>query len=420
MMTTPNTDAMLSAAPAPEPVDSDNWTLGSKIADDIGARQFAYGTRANAIAGTAARWPQMVADLQAAHALDGERQDVTGVDLRGARLRSDAKRLYLQTDVGEFPMREHAFAQLCSAIGAPAQYLATLQTRTALKALAWGLHTKPIEGKRTLRLAGGELRAIVTGRYRVRDDLQVIALVEHALIELGQIDKVQCERLYVGKRTGLRFSVGKPVGEHDASTGLGSRPSIGVGNGELGTGSTWGLLGLYVPWCTNGCSFVLKGRAGFRLTHLAEVDETDFVAHIEALISALPMLTGLTKRAAADAFDLASLQARIDALPGTSASQRRAVMRQTLAEAYGLYPTVETVDGEAIKQARAVELELRAARKGDERERIADDIAGALGRTDCFNAWQLCQGVTAVARDSGDTAREHLEAVGGSVLASYL
>lgn len=402
---------------------------------DYGAAKHGYSSvasnRSAAIAGKAGSWADLVRDVERVRNADGKPHDVTGVDLSKARLRANG-RLYLQTDVGEFPLREHAFGQLCSAIGAPASYLATLPVKTAIKAVAWGLRSNPIEGDRTLRFAGDEVRAIVTDRYVPFDDMALLGVAEVALDRAGIKDDVQIEQLYMGKRTGARLSIGKPVADGNPSTGLGARSGVGLGNGELGNGSKKGSLSLYVPWCTNGCSINIRGRVGFRVSHLSGSTE-ELIDSLLAMFEMAPRFAGLTLEAARHTFNVRTLQERIDNLK-LSVAQRRAVLRETLAEALGLYPTVDSIDASKLKEARAVELELHKARTNDEKRDAANAVYDALGLGEAdidalvargehgpFNEWQLVQGITAVARDTrADDEAERLEELGGSILAAYL
>lgn len=409
-------ETMLAEA-QPLPDEGPRLLLHS-IAPNIAATTINYGARADAIAGEAGSWDELLTDVQNLQAEDGARVDITGVDLSQARLRDDEYALQLVVGGESYPLRAWALGQLCSAIGAPLRYLATLPVRTALKCIAWGLRTKPIEGRRTLRMAGNQVRAIVSSRYQVCDDLQILGMVETALDRAGIRDDVQVEQLTMGRRTGVRLSVGKPVTEGDPSTGLGARAGITIGNGELGNGSKKCALSLYVPWCTNGCSVEL-GDVRFRSTHLAKADEGEFVDVLLELFAQVPTLTGLTEQAARDAFDVYELQGRVNAL-GLTRGQRRSVLRQTLAEAFGLYPTVDTVDHAALVQATEVEQALAQARTDDEQRAAADEVYELLGEQG-INAWNLCQGVTATARDShSETTREQLEELGGRILAEYL
>jgi hypothetical protein len=105
---------------------------------------------------------------------DGETMAMTRVPLPG------------RTDSTPLALRELAFGQLCTKVGAPAPYLRTLPAKLQLAAMNWGLSRE--SSSALLRLAGNEVRAVVSERYAAIDDSFLLEVVDDVLKSAGYRD----------------------------------------------------------------------------------------------------------------------------------------------------------------------------------------------------------------------------------------
>ncbi len=121
-----------------------------------------------------------------AHRTDGERDDVIATDLRAWAFGSTDSRTmqlvrvpFAGREVGEpMALREQAFSQLCSRFGAPAPYIRTLPPKLQIACMNYGLSRDT--GAALLRLAGGEVRAVLSDRYAAADDEMLLDMVSTA------------------------------------------------------------------------------------------------------------------------------------------------------------------------------------------------------------------------------------------------
>jgi hypothetical protein len=124
---------------------------------------------------------QLVLD---AHVEDGERDDIVAHDLRSwAFGSSDGRTMQLapvplpgRPHSPPIAMRDLAFSQLAQRIGAPAQYLKGLPGKLQIACVNYGMTEE--RQSALLRLAGGEVRAIVSDRY---------AAIEHPRSEVPHV-----------------------------------------------------------------------------------------------------------------------------------------------------------------------------------------------------------------------------------------
>jgi len=110
--------------------------------------------------------------------------------------------------VGEpMPLRRSALADLCQRAHAPADYLSRLPASLARACLQHGLVSTTGDRTGTLRLARGEVRAVVGERYAVCDDLAVLDAMGETLYEQGLLTDVRVRAVGTGTRLTLRITV---------------------------------------------------------------------------------------------------------------------------------------------------------------------------------------------------------------------
>lgn len=210
-----------------------------------------------------------------AHASDGVRRDMTTADLGWWMLGScDSKTMHIapvpaagRERTPPLPLREHAFQQLCTRIGAPAPYLRELPARLQMAALNWGLSNH--KGPATLRLARGEVRAIVSDRYAAVDDTLLLSLVAECLDRAGMRGEARVRAIATGAHTVLRVTL--PSNGVAVQRGDVIEYGIDIANSELGMRSVQITPVTYRLICTNG----MRGWASqdaFRMRHVGDPD----------------------------------------------------------------------------------------------------------------------------------------------------
>lgn len=432
-------DLTLAASPAPAVNDdaSPLRVFGGMLAPDLAYSRSANHAR-DAVLGNA---PGFVDGVRAA--LDaseqGQRRDVDGIALNRCRVVTEGGVALLDTPKGAHPLRSFAFGQLARFAKAPGTYLAALPPSIALDAVNWGLkHHGGALTDRVLRLEGDEVRAIVSGRYTSLDDRSAYRLVYRALEEAGRLDEAQIESWSVGKASALHVSFGEVVTKSAAADrpgparkgeGFGLRAGITVRNAELGNGSLKVSSGLWRHWCANGATIERVAGASWSRRHSGswEQQAAELATVLAAIVeTASEVFAVAVPGAAADVFDVDTLQARIRKLPKLTRAERALIARETLGEACGQYASafeagaVGDPSAAARTEADAVFAALQRRKLEDE----AEDVIAVLRGAPEVTGWDLVNGVTAAARIAAEEERDdraaELEALGGSILAGYL
>jgi hypothetical protein len=157
----------------------------------------------------------------------------------------------------EFPLRKHAFAQLCSRVGAPSDYIRKLPTKLQMVNLNHGLQSVNDDKGNLVRLAGGEARAILSQGergYSVVDNEQVVDILRSTLQAQGLLGAARVRSLAVGKTCSLRltFPEHDSIVQHSRQVNDIVEVGLDVLNGEIGNRGisispmTWRLV------CLNG------------------------------------------------------------------------------------------------------------------------------------------------------------------------
>jgi hypothetical protein len=153
--------------------------------------------------------------------------------------------------VGEpMPVRRSALADLCTRAHAPADYLSRLPATLARACLQHGLVASTGDRTGMLRLARGEVRAVVGERYAVADDVAVLDAMGEVLYSQGLLTDVRVRAVGTGTRLTLRVTV--PTGAEIIRPGDVSEWGIDLGNGELGNASVSVTPISYRLVCANG------------------------------------------------------------------------------------------------------------------------------------------------------------------------
>jgi hypothetical protein len=200
--------------------------------------------------------------VEAAAAEDGAREDVASGALDRLAVDVDPRTGILHVvrtqqvgsglaPVGQpMPLRRSALSDLCQRAHAPADYLSRLPATLARACLQHGLVSGTGDRTGTMRLARGEVRAIVGERYAACDDLTVLDAMGETLYQQGLLADVRVRAVGTGTRLTLRVTV--PTGAEIIRPGDVSEWGIDLGNGELGNASVSVTPISYRLVCANG------------------------------------------------------------------------------------------------------------------------------------------------------------------------
>jgi hypothetical protein len=213
---------------------------------------------------------QLVLD---AHADDGERDDVVAHDLRTWAFGSNDGRTMQLAPVPlpgrpssePVALRDLAFTQLAQRIGAPPGYVRTLPGRLQMACMNYGLtQTKQ---PALLRLAGGEVRAVVSDRYAAIDDELLLGVVEEVLDRAGYLGDARVRASAVGAHTLLRITL--PGESVAVKPGDVIEYGLDIGNSEVGLRSVQVTPITYRLICTNGMR-AWRSEAAVRMRHVGD------------------------------------------------------------------------------------------------------------------------------------------------------
>lgn len=208
-----------------------------------------------------------------AHAEDGERDDIVAHDLRTWAFGStDARTMHLvpvplpgRPQSGPVALRELAFTQIAQRIGAPPGYIRELPPKLQIANMNWGLTREPRPA--LLRLAGGEVRAVVSEKYAALDDELLLDVARDVLVATGFHDDAVVRATAVGPHTVLRITV--------PSDAVAVKPDdviewgIDIANSELGLRSVQITPVTFRLMCSNGMR-AWRSEAALRLRHVGD------------------------------------------------------------------------------------------------------------------------------------------------------
>lgn len=145
----------------------------------------------------------------ARHRADGAMRDMAVMDLRTWGIAPVNDRFTLKPLAGHEPPRElraSAFSNLCTRLGAPAEFIrdklpAPLQLATLNYLMAQG--EKP--GTAMLRLRGDEISAIVSEKYAPLDAEQLVETLRSALVRHGLLDSIRVRAVASGLTDVIRL-----------------------------------------------------------------------------------------------------------------------------------------------------------------------------------------------------------------------
>ncbi len=328
----------------------------------------------------------------AAHRSDGERRDIVTADLRtwafGTSTGTSAELAELPL-LGREPrepllLRELAFSQLCTKLGVPTGYVRDLPAKLQVANLNYALsrHDEPA----MFRLAGNQVRAIVSERYSAVDDHVLLELVSESLDRAGLRNEAMVRATAVGTHTLLRVTLpneGVAVKQGDVI-----EHGIDLGNSELGLRSVQVTPVTFRLVCTNGAR-AWQSEGGARFRHIGDP------ARLRELLR--------------DAIPVALAEARGDLGRWRTAVDR--YIDDALAEVEALRAFgVAGHDAKDVAKALASELQVLP------KSTAPEEVAAAITKRRA-SVFEVANAITATARSRGTAARLTLEEAGHRYLA---
>jgi hypothetical protein len=321
-----------------------------------------------------------------AHREDGERDDVITTDLRSWAFGSQDGRTmqlvripFAGRDPGEpLPLRELAFSQLAQKIGAPAPYLRELPAKLQMACVNYGLARR--EGAALLRLAGGEVRAVLSDRYAAADDALLLDIVSDCLDRTGYRHDVMVRAAGVGPHTVLRLTLpgeGVPVKVDDVI-----EHGIDLGNSELGLRSVQVTPVTHRLICTNGMR-AWRSQAAVRMRHIGDPERLR-----DQIADAIPVAFAEARG------DLDKWKRAVDVLVDNALEEIESL------RGFGLSGAEVRAVGQTLVEDQHL---LSASGSGQ-------SVREALGVP--TSAFEVANAITATARTKGTAARLGLEEVG--------
>lgn len=252
------------------------------------------------------------------------------------------------------PLRAHAFRQLCARVGAPAPYIEKLPAKLAMVCLNHGMQQVDDDRGNLLRLAGGEVRAVLSDRYAPLDNEVVLDTLRSTLRAAGMLGDVRVRSIAHGPTAQMRMTLpgSDIVVENPSRVGDVVEVGLDLLNGEVGNRSisispvTWRLV------CLNGMRSADRSSQQ-RLRHVGDPERL-VEAFRDAVPSALAEAQGMGKRMQ-EAVDVVvdDLLAEFDGLRvfGLGKGDARDVAADVLAERSLALPTAASDWKEAFEQA---------------------------------------------------------------------
>jgi hypothetical protein len=336
---------------------------------------------------------EAAATIREAHELDGQRTDVLANDLRTWAFGSAD---HTSMQVGRVPLagrdlgpplalREHAFGQLCQRISTPAAYVRSLPEKLQLACINWGLAQEPQNA--LLRLAGDEVRAIMSDRYAAIDDAFLLDVVDDVLSKSGFRNDALVRATSTGPHTILRVTIpsaGIAVRKDDVI-----KYGLDIANSELGLRSVQITPVTHRLVCTNGMR-AWRSDASLRMRHVGDPDRLR-----DQLRDAIPVAFAEARG------DIARWKKATELLISNALDEIESL------RAFGLSST----ETGAIGRSLAVSTGLLAA------DAPSGDLTQVLRGSS--TAFELANAITSTARECSDvTARLNMESLGHRYLVS--
>jgi hypothetical protein len=271
--------------------------------------------------------------MVAAHAKDGEAVDLPITDLKTWAVTPQDGQFALVPLARHHeptPLRNNAFSNLMARLGAPAEFIrdrlpAPLQIATA----NWLLTTVDGSSAATLRQRGGQVAAIVSGRYAPLDPVELVDTLRTALSRHGLLEEVRVR----GVATGLVDNLRLILPSEELALKPGDVSSVGL---DIST-SCFGRSAVHIApilWrlvCSNGMRAMERG-SGLSFRHVGDTDRLRSAVS-EAIPTALVHARGVLRQwERAVTFMVEDVARQIEALRDLTIPERKSVESELLKE----------------------------------------------------------------------------------------
>jgi hypothetical protein len=307
--------------------------------------------------------------IVAAHAADGLAKDLPIPDLRTWAVAPKDGRFSLVPLARHHeasPLRNNAFSNLMVRLGAPAEFVrdrlpAPLQIATA----NWLLANCDGSQAATLRLRGGEVAAVVSGRYAPLDPVELVDTLRTALTRHGLLDEVRVRGVATGLTDNLRLII--PSETRELKKGDVSNVGIDISTSCFGRSAVHIAPLIWRLVCLNGMRTMTKGE-GLSFRHVGDGDRLR-AAVAEAIPTALVHARGVMDQwQKAVTFMVEDVARQIEAMRELTIPERKGLetelLRETgapaLPEHVPLYDLVNALTSSAKLAVPARRLELEA------------------------------------------------------------
>jgi hypothetical protein len=309
--------------------------------------------------------------IVAAHAADGQAADLPITDIQTWAVCPKDGRFALVPLARHHEsrvLRSNAFSNLMARLGAPAEFVrdrlpAPLQLATA----NWLLATCDGSQAATLRLRGGEIAAVVSGRYAPLDPVELVETLRTALTRHGLLEEVRVRGVATGLVDNMRLIL--PTETRELKKGDVSNVGIDISTSCFGRSAVHIAPLIWRLVCLNGMRSMERG-GGFSFRHVGDGDRLK-AAVAEAIPTALVHARGVMNQwQKAVTFMVEDVAAQIEAMRELTIPERKGfeseLLRGTgapaLPEHVPLYDLVNalTSSAKAAVPARRLELEAMA------------------------------------------------------------
>jgi hypothetical protein len=234
--------------------------------------------------------------IVAAHAADGDATDLPITDLRTwAVAPKDGRFALVPLARHHQPqtLRSNAFSNLMVRLGAPAEFIRDrLPAPLQLATTNWLLGVSDGSSAATLRLRGGEVAAVVSGRYAPLDPVELVDTLRTALTKHGLLEEVRVRGVATGLVDNMRIVL--PSETRELKKGDVSNVGIDISTSCFGRSAVH-IAPLVWRWvCLNGMRSMERG-GGFSFRHVGDSDRLR-AAVAEAIPTALVHARGVMRQ----------------------------------------------------------------------------------------------------------------------------
>jgi hypothetical protein len=309
--------------------------------------------------------------IVAAHAADGDAADLPVTDLRTwAIAPKDGRFSLVPLARHHEPMalRSNAYSNLMVRLGAPAEFIRDrLPAPLQLATTNWLLGMSEGSSAATLRLRGGEVAAVVSGRYAPLDPIELVDTLRTALIKHGLLEEVRIRGVATGLVDNMRLVL--PSETRELKKGDVSNVGIDISTSCFGRSAVHIAPLIWRLVCLNGMRAMEKG-GGFSFRHVGDSDRLK-AAVSEAIPTALVHARGVMHQwQRAVTFMVEDVAKQIEAMRELTIPERKGLESELLREVHApalpehvpLYDLVNalTSSAKAAVPARRLELEAMA------------------------------------------------------------